>query len=119
MIIYAVEYNDGEDRFVEGLYSTEELAEASWHMRNEPKWHDITEYELDLDDKADEPDIDHRPRFGPKTQFQHHLNDMYLRMFETNLKAFTALSNKTAVPERTGNEIKFFSYVSKPTTESI
>jgi len=121
MTIYAVEYSDGEGSTVEGLYSTRELAEASWEIRNQPSYgsYEIFEFELDLDPKADEPDIDRSPRFGPKTQQDQIMSDMYSRMVLENLMAPTAFTYKP-LPMRTGNTIEFFSYnISKSTTESI
>lgn len=115
MTVYVVGYTtayDGGD--IQAVYSTRELAEASWEMRNQGKYgsYEITEFELDLDPKADEPDIDRRPVFGPRTFAQHNMNEILGRI-STGLWSSSSGPSWAAtkpLPMPTGNTIKFFSY---------
>jgi len=124
MTVYVVGYTSAyEGGDIIAVYSSRELAEASWQIRNQEEWgeYEIFEFELDLDPKANEPDIDRRPRFGPKTQFQQRMSDMFSEMALANLTAPSPLfSKKIGLPMRTGNKIEFFKYqIGKSTTESI
>jgi hypothetical protein len=115
MTVYVVGYTSAyEGGDIQAVYSTRELAEASWEMRNQESWdsYEIFELELDADPNADKEDVDRRPRFGPKTFQQHIMNETFKRMSLSNfLSESPLLSTTRPLPVRTGNEIKFFTYV--------
>lgn len=114
MTVYVVGYTSAyEGGDTQAVYSTRELAEASWEMRNQEGdgLYQITEFELDLDPNAEEPDIDRRPMFGPITFTTHVLRESFGRMSLENLKAPSLFSGLLKpLPERSGKTIEFFSY---------
>lgn len=106
VVAWTETYEGGE---VYGVYSTREMAEASWRVRNESGWSDILEFELDCDPDADKPDIDRRPRYGPLTFAQHQMNVTYDRIILQNLLATPSPLDKIfQLPFRSGNTIQFF-----------
>lgn len=90
MTVYVVGYTtayEGGDLLA--VYSSREKAEASWRMRNADAgdlW-EITEFGLDLDPDAEKPDIDRRPRHGPKTFGEYTVDCMWDSMCLANLRS--------------------------------
>lgn len=112
MILYAVVWEEIESGGLTAIYSTRELAENDWEMRNQDGcgYHRIEEFELDFDPKANEPDIDRRPVYGPRTYLSHILNEAFGRLCLENLMAPSpSMSILKPLPERSGNKIQFFS----------
>lgn len=112
MKVYVVGYTtayDGGD--IAGVYSSRELAEASWEIRNQGPHGDyeVLEFDLDFDPRAEEADIDRRPRFGPQTHYQHTLGQMFNTSYMDLLKAPSVFDKfNRNVPTASGKTIHFY-----------